>query len=109
MKDFITHLWNSGKEAFGHQNVQGLDRSLAVRILNTLTFIVVVILLGLWIIAFLVLKDDLLTKTLSGNLLTNLSCLIFFGGLVLSIFIGALIGNLLRRVFWKMWMQGKKY
>jgi hypothetical protein len=108
MNDLINRLWNSRKITFDNQNVQALIRSCAARILNALTFVVVIVLLGLWIIAFLLLKDDLFSKTLTGNLFTELACLTFFGGLVISIFVGALVGNLLRRVFWKMLVRNKK-
>jgi len=107
MKELINRLWNSGKGTLYDQNVQIVDRASAVRILNTLTFVVIIIFLGLWIIAFLLLEDNLFTKYVTGNLLTELSCLTFFGGLVISIFIGALVGNLLRRLFWKMLIRLK--
>lgn len=108
MKDLFIRLRNFGKETIGVQNVQGLDRSCSGRILNTLSFAIVVIFLGLWIFTFLIIKDELFAKTLTGNMLTDLSCLLFFGGLVLSIFIGALVGNLLQRGFWKKWVRKKK-
>ena len=64
--------------------------------------------LGLWITAFLLLKDRLFTETLAENVLTNLTCLTFFGGLVVAIFVGALAGNFLRRTFWKILIKRKK-
>jgi hypothetical protein len=85
-----------------------MERSFAGRILSALTFIVVIICLGLWITAFLLFKDHLLIETLSGKILTNLTCLTFFGGLVITIFVGALAGNFLRRTFWEMLIQKRK-
>jgi len=85
-----------------------LENSCGERILSALTFIIVIVCLGLWITAFLLLKDHLFAENFSGNILTNLTCLTFFGGLVIAIFVGALAGNSLRRTFWKMLIQRKK-
>jgi hypothetical protein len=108
MRELLNRLRKSGKGIFYDHNVQTLDRASAMRFLNTLSFVIVIIFLALWITAFILLKDNLFTKTLTGNLLTDLSCLTFFGGLVMSIFVGALVGNLLRRLFWKMRVRSKK-
>jgi hypothetical protein len=62
----------------------------------------VVFFLGMWITIFLLLKDVLFSHALSGNVFTNLTCFVFFGGLVVALFVGALAGNFLRRTFWKM-------
>ena len=102
MKKRFLQLWASCRSFISNLNDPELKGSPAGRILNSLTFLVVVLCLGLWIIAFLLLKDRLFTEKLSGTILTNLTCLTFFGGLVIAIFIGALAGNFLRRAFWKM-------
>jgi hypothetical protein len=44
----------------------------------------------------------LFSQTLTGNVLTNMTCIVFFGGLLVALFVGALAGNFLRRTFWKM-------
>ncbi|MCX6037314.1 MAG: hypothetical protein NTW99_05415 [Chloroflexi bacterium] len=62
----------------------------------------VVFCLGLWITVFLLLKDQLFTQTLSGNVLADLTCIMFFGGLVVGLFVGVLAGNFLGRAFYKM-------
>lgn len=108
MKDLFIRLWKYLKGAIGNQIITPLNRTYTGRILNALKFSSIIFFLGLWIIAFLFLKDDLLTESLPNNLLTDLSCLSFFGGLVLAIIIGALAGNFLQRVFWKKWIQKKK-
>jgi hypothetical protein len=108
MKNRFLQLWKSEKKAHGSQDNQALDHSCAGRILSTLTFIIVIVCLGLWIIAFLLLKDYLFMDTLSGNILTNLTCLTFFGGLVIAILVGELAGNYLRRTFWKILSRRRK-
>ena len=108
MKGQFRRLWESGKEAFTTQADRALERTCAGRLINTMAFVVVIFCLGLWITAFLLLKDRLLGETLGGNLLTNLTCLTFFGGLVIAMLTGAWIGNFLRRMFWKMLIKRAK-
>ena len=102
MKDRFIRLWKSGKATLGSQNDPVLERSWAGRIVSALTLIIVIICLGLWITVFLLLKDRLFTDALSGNILTDLTCITFFGGLIIAVFVGALAGNFLRRTFWKI-------
>lgn len=107
MKKRFARLWKSGKQTVTSQADRALEHSCAGRIVSALTFIVVIFCLGLWITTFLLL-NRLFTKTLSGNVLTNLTCLTFFGGLVVAIFVGALAGNFLRRAFWKLLVKRAK-
>jgi len=102
MKKRLHRLWKSGKETAASQADRALAHTCAGRVVSALTFIVVVFCLGLWITVFILLKDQLFAETLSGNALTNLTCIVFFGGLVAALFIGALAGNFLRRAFWKL-------
>jgi hypothetical protein len=108
MKSYFSRLWKSGQAIIQDENDPRMNRSCAGRLLNSLTFIVVIICLGVWITAFLVLRDHLSTETPSGVMLTDMTCLTFFGGLIISIFIGALTGNFLRRAFWKRLSREKK-
>ncbi len=102
MKERLNRLWKYGKETAVRQADRALEHTCAGRVVSALTFIVVVFCLGLWITVFLLLKDQLFTQTFSGNVLTNLTCIVFFGGLVVALFVGALLGNFLRRAFWKI-------
>jgi len=108
MKDRFIRLLNSGKASINNSNDPTLERSCAGRLVSALMFIVTIVCLGLWITAFLLLKDRLFSETLSGSILTDLTCLTFFGGLVIAIFVGALAGNFLRRAFWKALTRRKK-
>jgi hypothetical protein len=108
VKRSFIQLWRSGKANFRSESGSGLEHSFAERILSSLTFIVIIICLALWITVFLLLKDRLFTETLSGNIFTNLNCLTFFGGLAIAIFIGAQAGNYLRRTFWRRMTRKRK-
>jgi hypothetical protein len=108
MKNRFIDLWKSIKAAFRAEKFPGMERSCSGRILNSLTFIIIIACLALWIIAFLLLKDRLFTETLTGNILTNLTCLTFFGGLAIALFVGAMLGNFLRRFFWKRMTRRRK-
>jgi hypothetical protein len=108
MKNRFTQLWISRKSILRSESGSGRERSCAGRILSSLTFIIVIICLGMWITAFVLLKDRLFTETLSGTIFTDMTCLTFFGGLAIAIFIGALAANFLRRAFWKRMTRRKK-
>jgi hypothetical protein len=108
MNKGLKGLWKSGKETVANQADLALEHSCAGRVINALTFIVILLCLGLWITGFLQLKDDLVKQTVTGNVLTNLTCIVFFGGLVIALFVGALAGNFLRRAFWKMLVRRSK-
>ena len=108
MKDWKNRFLGLGSGAAFSQSDWTLEQSCAGRIVSALTFIVIIICLGLWITAFILLKDRLSTGTLAGNVLTDLTCIIFFGGLTVAVFVGALAGNLLRRTFWKILVRRKK-
>jgi hypothetical protein len=101
MKNHYIHSWRSILALIHNPNGSKLKDSVSERVLSSATFVIVIICLGLWITFFLLLKDQLVTETISGISLTNLTCLIFFGGMVIAIIVGALAGNLLRRIFWK--------
>jgi hypothetical protein len=108
MNNRFIQLWKSIKSALRTEKFPGMERSCAGRITNSITFITIIFCLGLWITAFLLLKDRLFAETLTGNILTNLTCLTFFGGLAIALFVGAMIGNFLRRYFWKRLTRRRK-
>jgi len=98
----LNKIFISGRRLASNQADRALEHTCAGRVVNALTFIVVVFCLGLWITVFLLLKDQMIAQNLSANVLTNLTCMVFFGGLVVTLIIGALAGNYLRRAFWTM-------
>lgn len=67
------------------------------RFLNSLNYLVAIVFLAAWITAFLLLKEYLSTLSLPGSVLTDLSCLGFFGGLIVAFLVAGIAGNLLHR------------
>lgn len=102
MKKRLSSLQKSGKLTAAKHSYRALEHTCAGRVVNALTFISVVLCLGFWIALFLLFNDQMFLQTLSTNVLTNLTCIVFFGGLVVAVFIGALAGNFIRRTFWKL-------
>jgi hypothetical protein len=109
VKDHINSLYKSGIKTLSEQATSmAFDRSCAGRLLNALRFLIVILCLSVWITAFLTVKDRFLTEKFTGNVLTNLTCITFFGGLATAFLIGTLAGNFLRRSFWKYLVKRKK-
>jgi hypothetical protein len=108
MNNRFNQFWMKGVESISSQNDPELERSCTGRIVRALTFITIIIFLGLWITVFLVVKERFGTEAQPGNSLTNLTCLTFFGGLVIVLFAGGLAGNLLRRASWKWLIRRKR-
>jgi hypothetical protein len=102
MRDSFNRLRKFGQQTFADQRERALGRTCAGRIVSALTFLVVILCLALWITAFILLRDQVFARTLTGTILTDLSCVAFFGGLGIAVLIGALVGNFLRRSFWKI-------
>jgi hypothetical protein len=108
MKAKLIELWNSGKQTATTQADWALEHTCAGRVVSALTFVVVIFCLGVWITGFLLLNDRLFPQIFYGNVLTDLTCIVFFGGLLLAVFIGALAGNFMRRAFWKLLVKRYK-
>jgi high-affinity K+ transport system ATPase subunit B len=108
MKQRLITMWKSGRQSAVNQADRALEHTCAGRVVSALTFIVVVVSLGFWITAFLLFRNQLFTHAISANVFNNLTCIIFFGGLVLAVFVGAMAGNFLRRTFWKLLVKRYK-
>jgi hypothetical protein len=63
---------------------------------RAIPFLTILVILGGWSVGFYTLQE------LKPELIPDsLRCLVFFGGLLLSISLGALIGSYLKRLLWK--------
>jgi len=101
MKSFFNRLWRAGIPNPTDQTERELMNTCAGRMVSVMTFIGMIGCLGMWVALFVLVMNRLSMQTLAGNVISNLTCIVFFGGLVLALFIGAMIGNFLRRSFWK--------
>ena len=105
--NLFRRLIGFGKQDPANQTEQELMKTCAGRLVSVMTYMVSLGCLGFWIAFFLVVKDRLSMQTLSGNVISNLTCIVFFVGLVLALFVGAMIGNFMRRAFWK-WLVKRR-
>ncbi len=85
-----------------------LKRSCLGRLASSLTLLFIVLALGIWLTFFVLYRDSLPADSAQRNLLDNMTCLLFFGGLTLAILLASLGGNLLRRALWQFLLRRKK-
>jgi uncharacterized membrane protein len=74
-----------------------LQKSIIGRLVNTLPFLLTILILGGWSAGFYALQTSS-----PGEVSESLRCLTFFGGLVVAVLMGALIGTFLKRLVWKI-------
>lgn len=67
-----------------------------VRLINAIPFIVILLMYGGWSVGFFALQASDLAVAAE-----NLRCLTFFGGMVLTSILGAIIGSFFKRLIWK--------
>jgi flagellar biosynthesis protein FlhB len=87
---------------------ESLRRTFIGRAISMVSFIMVILCLGLWVTVFSLWRDNSLVNSIAPKILSNLMCFGFFGGLVFAVIIGGLVGNTLRRVLWKMLVKREK-
>jgi len=78
MRNLFRRLKGFGKKDPTNQAEQEFMKTCAGRMVSVMTFIVILGYLGVWITFFLVVKDRLSAQTLSGNVISNLTCIVFF-------------------------------
>jgi len=79
-----------------------LRRTCLGRLAAMSSFLVIILCLAAWVIVFLSMQNSGAEQYISGSILPQVLCIAFFGGLVVVILVGALLGNLLRRVLWRI-------
>lgn len=102
MKNLFQRVVSWFRATFTDRYYRNLQRSWVGRAINTISFMMVIVMLALWVTLFTILRDDISAGAFPSATITAISCFAFFGGLLLAIFIGGWIGNALRRVFWKI-------
>ncbi len=107
LNKFIDWLRRTGVLATNPVDADGRHTWLG-RVISALTFLAIIFFLALWITGFLLFQDSPIKGLVSNSIFEDLSCITFFGGLVIAIGIGAVIGNFLRRTFWKWLIRRKR-
>ncbi len=79
-----------------------LRRSCLGRLAGISTFLATLLCLVAWVIVFLSLQSSGIQQANSANSLTPVMCAAFFGGLAFVAAVGALLGNILRRMLWRI-------
>ncbi len=100
MKRLLSRLWRPEWIDPNNQREQELSHTCAGRLVNGLTFFIVIACLGLWFATFVLVTESLDSGSLPAFTIGDLTCITFFGGLVAAVLVGALAGNFLRRAFW---------
>ncbi len=99
---------NLGKLSDIDGNDHELKRNCLGRLTSMLAFLFIIFCLTIWITVFLVFKDTSAVQAIPASILEQLTCAIFFGGLVLAVIVGSLGGNMLRRASWHTLQRRKK-
>lgn len=102
MADRGSELSGHGGRTDSRQAETAPARGGAPETVRALTFISVMFFVVVWIVGFLLVQHDLAARAHPAGARLDLICLVFFGGLLLAICAGALTGNLLRRVLWRI-------
>ncbi len=82
-----------------------LQRSCIGRIVSAITLIVMFICIGLWVGVFLLLQNTGIGQAIPADVIGPVLGITFCGGFIFAIIIGGLIGNALRRIFWRMLLK----
>lgn len=82
--------------------VSDLRRFWLGRVINSVAFTTIILVMAVWIGMFALMQDRLVVSPLSQSVLLALNCFTFFGGLVSSLVIGSWVGNNLRRILWQL-------
>ena len=100
MGNFSDPLRNLGRMAANTQVDHALRHSCLGRIASMVTGLVIILCMGLWVGIFLLVGKTGLAKMIPENMISVGLGIAFFGGILIAIIIGGLVGNALRRIFW---------
>ena len=105
----IRKLWTQFIKLFTAEWMdESLRRTFIGRATNIISFVMVILCVGIWVTVFSLWRDSRQASSIAPNTLSNLMCIGFFGGLILSVIVGGMVGNALRRILWKMLVKKKK-
>ena len=102
MKNIFRWIGGYFRKLFSDPIIHDLQKTWLGKAINTISFLMVIFFMALWITLYSLLQDKLSQSTVSSQMITAISCFSFFGGFIGSFLFGGWIGNGLRRVFWKI-------
>ena len=108
MRNLLNRLRKLGalKEAERLEPV--LRRTCLGRVAGISTFLVIILCLVAWVIVFLSLQSSGAQQSIPSTNLPQVMCIAFFGGLVFVALVGGLLGNILRRILWRILQRKDK-
>lgn len=80
-----------------NNNKKKKERRKNLRIISSLPFLMIIFVLSGWIIGFFHLQGSV-----NLNIPNSIRCLVFFGGLLVSILLGGFVGSILKRIFLRL-------
>ncbi len=108
MHKLLNRLRNFGAFKEAERLEPALRRTCLGRLAAVSTFLVILLCLVSWVIVFLSLQRSGAQQAIPANILTPVMCAAFFGGLVFVALIGGLLGNILRRILWRLLLRKGK-
>ena len=98
MRNLINRLRKLGALKEAERLEPALRRTCLGRVAGISTFLVIILCIVAWVIVFLLLQRSSAQQSIPTNILSQVMCVAFFGGLVFVALVGGLLGNILRRI-----------
>jgi hypothetical protein len=100
MRNLLNRLRTLGALKEAERLEPTLRRTCLGRVAGISTFLVIILCLVAWVIVFLSLQGSGAQQSIPANVLPEVMCVAFFGGLVFVALVGGMLGNILRRILW---------
>jgi hypothetical protein len=101
-KDIIERIRKLGAIQEAERIKPELRRTCLGRLAAMSSFLVILLCLVSWIIVLLAIQESDARQTIPANILPQVRCIAFFGGVAFVTLIGGLLGNILRRILWRI-------
>ena len=102
MRNLLNRLRKLGALKEAERLEPALRRTCLGRVAGISTFLVIILCLVAWVIVFLLIQSS------GAHILPQVMCIAFFGGLVFVALVGGLLGNILRRILWRILQRKDK-
>jgi hypothetical protein len=108
MRNLLNRLRKLGALKEAERLEPALRRTCLGRVAGISTFLVIILCLVAWVIVFLSLQSSGAQQSIPSTILPQVMCIAFFGGLVFVALVGGLLGNILRRILWRILQRKDK-